>query len=192
MWKEVSSRVNCFRQRCAENSELCVNGRNSFSPCSLTCMSLWLCCCFGLPASHLHTSDTYLACSHLSMAHLEAGLSLDIFKLRPGPQICILFYLRLFSEHTQPWRLYSGSRTQTVKSGSSWADTMVEQGPLSSPTEQILACDTCSRLMKILLSSFILRLGRLFPEPSFECAFCPFRMHLNTCTQALWHRLVPF
>lgn len=35
-------------------------------------------------------------------------------------------------------------RTQTVKSGSSWAETTVEQGPLSSLTEQFLACGTCS------------------------------------------------
>lgn len=69
----------------------------------------------------------------------------------------------------------------------------VEQGPLSSLTEQFLACATCSRLMKMLHYSFILCLVRLFPEPSFECVFCPFRMYLNTCTCAcsvplLWHQ----
>lgn len=37
VWKEVSRSVNCFRQWCAENSELCVNRSdcNSFALCLL-------------------------------------------------------------------------------------------------------------------------------------------------------------
>lgn len=66
VWREVSSSVNCFRQWCAENSELCVNRSN----CDSFALSLSLSTLFSL-ASHscffllpcfsdtrLHTSNT--------------------------------------------------------------------------------------------------------------------------------------
>lgn len=145
----------------------------SFTPCSLflhvfySDSAVALVC---LPHTcQMHIFNRYLTCSHSNTAQVV---------IKPGDilQICILFYF------TQPWRLYSGSRTQTVKASTSWADMTVEQGPLSSLTEQFLACGSCSRLMEMLHSPFILCLGPLFPEPSFNRLFCPFRMYLNTCT----------
>lgn len=74
VWKEVSSSVNCFRQRCAENSELYVNRSHcdsfalSLSLSFLSCTSLLLLLLLCLSDSHLHTPSTpfFLACGELS------------------------------------------------------------------------------------------------------------------------------
>lgn len=59
----------------------------------------------------------------------------------------------------------------------------MEQGPLSSLTKRFVACGTCSRLMKMLHTSFILCLSLLFPETSFDrvcvCVFYCHFVHLE-------------
>ncbi len=64
VWKEVSSGVNCFRQWCAENSELCVNRSNcdsfalSIFRSLFPCISLLLFLLLYFSDTRLHTSST--------------------------------------------------------------------------------------------------------------------------------------
>lgn len=78
VWKEVSSSVNCFRQWCAENSELYVNRSNcdSFAlSISLSLFSLASHYCFFLTlcfsGTQLHTSSTPFLLAHGKLSEVE-------------------------------------------------------------------------------------------------------------------------